>query len=104
MLTLLCAGTAGKHDWQAGLALWRGSSSRCQVLHPASPLRHPVRALTSPVRVRLAQCTDVLRVLVLPKLGLRDAQALSQTCRALRATVISAEQELSILAEVSSLT
>ena len=49
---------------------------------------------------RLAQCTDLLQTHILPRLGLRDAQALRQTCRALRLTVATADQELEALALV----
>ena len=52
-----------------------------------------------PCRI-LAQCTDLLRTLVLPRLRLRDIQALSQTCRALRLTVSSVDSELEALALV----
>ena len=49
---------------------------------------------------RLAQCTDLLQTHVLVKLKLRDAQALAQTCRALRQMVTAADQELQALALV----
>ena len=49
---------------------------------------------------RLSEAADLLRSLVLPRLRLRDAHALRQTCRALRQAVNAASNELQPLALV----
>ena len=50
---------------------------------------------------RVAECADLL-VSLTPRLQLRDAQALAQTCRACRAAVARASAELRGLALVRS--
>ena len=59
------------------------------------------RRLTPSCAPRLAQCRDLLRTRVIPKLRLRDIQALRQTTCALHRTVQTAEAEVEALALVS---
>ena len=49
---------------------------------------------------RLVACAEILRVHVLPRLHLRDVQALRQTCTALYQAVVAADAEVNALALV----
>ena len=56
--------------------------------------------LTHKFDARLAECTDLLRTLVIPRLRLRDTHALRQTSRACQRAVAGAGLQLERLALV----
>ena len=92
---LQAAGMAGKRAWPFGEA--EAQASRCGTLtFCPSCLTH----LLTLSLCRLAACADLLQAYVLPRLRLRDAQALRHTCCALRQMAAAADSELQQLATV----
>ena len=88
-----------KRSWAFGEAEAQASRCACHLAGCCSDLPAQPRSLCAH---RLAECTELLRTLVLPRLRLRDVHALQQTCRALRETVASSGAELQQLALVRS--